>query len=59
MSVPSDDCIERTQQELNAGLRKKILAMRKVACLADELLKEIEAIIKAKKLDQNTAYHQA
>lgn len=56
MNELSDDRTLRTQQELDAGLREKITAMRKAAHLADELLREIEATVKKKRLDRIMVY---
>ncbi len=49
---------QRTKQELDAGLRKKISAFRKVVHLADELHEEIEDIIKEKDLNRLFVYHK-
>ncbi len=55
------DCLreQRTKQELDAGLREKILAMGKAARLSHKLQKEIEATIEKKDLDRTMVYWQA
>ncbi|KKM73494.1 hypothetical protein LCGC14_1409900 [marine sediment metagenome] len=47
---------DRTNQELDAGLREKILAFREAIHSTQKLREEIETIIKKKNLDRNFAW---
>ena len=52
------DCLRthRTKQELDAGLREKILKYREAVDLSHKLYDEIETVIREKDLDGNFAY---
>lgn len=55
------DCLrtQRTQWELDAGLREKLIEFRKLRFCSDKLIKEIEETICEKSLDRNLVYNSA